>query len=88
MNVVVACMHCVCRGAFILYTPFLVLMLCSACPEYLQIVQKIPGRVTADDPGDGHHDKVIGISCHPDKKLIASGSLSGDTFVRIWQDTH
>ncbi len=64
------------------------MMLCLACQRYLQIVQKIPGRANGDDPGDGHHDKVIGISCHPDKKLIASGSLSGDTTVRIWQDTN
>ena len=63
-------------------------MLCSACQNHSQIVQRIPGRADADDPGDGHHDKVIGISCHPDKKLIASGSLSGDTTVRIWQDAN
>ncbi len=54
----------------------------------MQIVQKIPGRLTADETGDGHCDKVIGISCHVDKKLIASGSLSGDTAVRIWEDTN
>ena len=54
----------------------------------MQVVQKIPGRANADDPGDGHHDKVTGISCHPDKKLLASGSLNGDTTVRIWEDTN
>ena len=63
-------------------------MLCSSRQRYLQIVQNIPGRANADELGDGHHDKVIGISCHPDKKLIASGSLSGDTIVRIWQDAN
>ena len=54
----------------------------------MQIVQKIPGRASADAAGDGHYDKVVGISCHPEKKLIASSSLSGDTTVRIWEDTN
>ena len=52
----------------------------------VQIVQQIPGKAIAEDPGDGHHDKVIGISSHPDKKLIASGCLNGDTTVKIWED--
>ena len=52
----------------------------------LQIVQKIPGRQNQDEPGEGHCDKVISVSCHPDRKLMASGSLSGDTSVKIWED--
>lgn len=55
---------------------------------WLQIVQKIPGRKTADEAGEGHCDKVIAVSCHPDMKLLASGSLNSDTSVKIWEDSN
>lgn len=55
---------------------------------WLQIVQQIPGRETADEAGEGHCDKVIAVSCHPDRKLMASGSLNSDTSVKIWEDNN
>ena len=55
---------------------------------WLQIVQRISGRKSADEAGEGHCDKVIVVSCHPDMKLLASGSLNSDTSVKIWEDTN
>ena len=55
---------------------------------WLQIVQTIPGRDNADEAGEGHCDKVITVSCHPDRKLMASGSLNSDTSVKIWEDNN
>ena len=54
--------------------------------SWLQVVQRLPGRKNADEKGDGHCDKVIAVSCHPDRKLMASGSLHNDTSVKIWED--
>lgn len=52
----------------------------------MQMVQRIPGRATKEEEGDGHWDTVLAISCHPEKKLLASGSLGKDPTVRVWED--
>lgn len=52
----------------------------------LQVVQRIPGRANKDEEGEGHYDKVLAISCHPEKTMLASGSLSEDTAIRVWED--
>ena len=52
----------------------------------LQLVQRIEGRKTTDEGGDGHCDKVLAVAAHPTLKLIASAGLSKDCTVKIWED--
>ncbi|KAG1665418.1 hypothetical protein FOA52_005760 [Chlamydomonas sp. UWO 241] len=48
------------------------------------VVQHIPARVTADAPGPGHCDAVLGLSVHPTEQVFASSGHEKDRSVRIW----
>lgn len=54
---------------------------------WLQLVQVLPGRSDPAAPGDGHCDKVLAVDAHPTKAQLASGGLSKDCTIRIWEDT-
>lgn len=36
---------------------------------------------------DGHKAPVLGVDCHPEKNLIASGAMAPDCTVKIWEHT-
>jgi COMPASS component SWD3 len=46
--------------------------------------QLLPGRESADAPGDGHCDTVVALDVHPTRRLFASGALDADRTVKIW----
>ena len=46
--------------------------------------QVLPGRASADAPGDGHCDAVVALDVHPTRRLFASGALDADRTVKIW----
>ncbi len=61
---------------------------CSNCMVlYTQVVQRIAGRATAADPGDGHCDAVLAVAAHPAHPILASGALRADCSIRLWGDT-
>lgn len=49
----------------------------------LQIVQKIPGRQSAEEEGDGHSNATLAVSAHPKHRIFASGSF--DHSIKIWE---
>ena len=53
----------------------------------LQLVQKLEGRSTPEEEGDGHCDLVLAVARHPACNIIASGGLSKDCLIKIWEDT-
>lgn len=50
-----------------------------------QLLQEVPGRGSADAPGDGHCDAVVALDCHPRERLLATGALDKDRTVKLWQ---
>lgn len=52
----------------------------------MQLVQTVPGRLEPDADGDGHCDKVLAVDAHPKLPQIASGGLSKDCTIKIWED--
>lgn len=34
---------------------------------------------------DGHTDSILALDCHPKRHYIASGALSKDTNIRLWE---
>lgn len=52
----------------------------------MQLAQKIEGRRTAEEEGDGHCDKVLAVAAHPVLKIIASAGLSKDCTIKIWEN--
>ena len=53
----------------------------------LQLVQKIEGRKTPEEDGDGHCDKVLAIAAHLTLKYIASAGLNDDCEIKLWEDS-
>lgn len=51
----------------------------------VQVLQQIPGRTSADEPGHGHLDCVLSLDTHPTKPIIASGGHEKDATVKLWQ---
>ena len=61
---------------------------CRIRPGFcLQLVQKIEGRSSPEEEGDGHCDLVLAVARHPTSNIIASGGLSKDCLIKIWEDT-
>ena len=52
----------------------------------VQLAQRIEGRKTAEEDGDGHCDKVLAVAAHPALTIIASAGLSKDCTIKIWED--
>ena len=50
-------------------------------------MQRIGGRPTAEDVGDGHCDAVLAVAAHPLHPILASGALKKDCSIRLWGDT-
>ena len=48
--------------------------------------QLLPGRPSADAPGDGHCDTVVALDVHPTRRLLASGALDADRTIKLWTD--
>lgn len=53
---------------------------------HMQLAQRIEGRQSVEEDGDGHCDKVLAIAAHPTQKLIASAGLTKDRAIKIWED--
>jgi hypothetical protein len=50
-------------------------------------VQRIEGRSGPEEEGSGHCDTVVAVAAHPTANMIASGGLSKDREIKIWEDT-
>jgi COMPASS component SWD3 len=46
--------------------------------------QLLPGRASADAPGDGHCDTVVALDVHPQRRVFATGALDADRSVKLW----
>ena len=51
-----------------------------------QVVQKISGRASKEEAGDGHFNAVLATACHPDLNLLATASLEPDLRIILWED--
>lgn len=52
----------------------------------MQQVQKLKGRQSAEEEGEGHCAPVICIAASTQHSLVASCALEPDSTIRLWQD--
>lgn len=49
-----------------------------------QVAQRLPGRASADDAGDGHCDAVLCTAASDKRPLIATGAHEKDCSIKLW----